>query len=366
MIPNPYLWKDYKLLVIIPVLLIIISLVFFVPRIPQGIDLKGGLLITVQTSSNVDAQVLKDKLSRFSASVDVRSFDNPAGRGVEIELANDQNLIDAETALAKLHIAYSNYVQAQLNRTAFNTSAGIAASYSAEVFKQATIVLQKTSSGQQLPKTEAEAVKAAEDEFGNAQQNQRDQLIEAVKEATPVQSYSFKEVGSSLSAFFLSKTREVVLYSFLLSAIVIFIVFRSFVPSFAVIFGAFADISITAGVMGLLQIELSLASIAALLMLIGFSLDTDVLLTMRILKRNEGTPYDRAFDAMKTAFMMNITTIAAFGVLAILAAMLQIQTYYAIGVIAVIGGTVDFIATWCANAVMVLWHTEREAAKKRF
>ena len=42
------------------------------------------------------------------------------------------------------------------------------------------------------------------------------------------------------------------------------------------------------------------------------SLDTDILLTMRTLKRKEGTPSERAFDSMKTGMTMSIAAIVSF------------------------------------------------------
>jgi len=95
-------------------------------------------------------------------------------------------------------------------------------------------------------------------------------------------------------------------------------------------------------------------------MLIGFSLDTDILLSIRVLKRTEGTPASRAFGAMKTGFMMNGAAITAFGVLAIIAWWLNVPTYFQIGAVVVMGAFADFATTWCANAVTILWYAERK------
>ena len=100
------------------------------------------------------------------------------------------------------------------------------------------------------------------------------------------------------------------------------------------------------------------ATVAALMMLIGFSVDTDMLLTIRALKRTEGEVKERVYDAMQTALVMNSCAIAAFTVLVIVATFLRIETYYQIGMVALIGGLVDFIAVWAGNAVLVLWYAE--------
>ena len=51
---------------------------------------------------------------------------------------------------------------------------------------------------------------------------------------------------------------------------VIFILFRTFIPSIAVIFAAFADIVMTLALVNYLGIKLSTAGIEAFLMLIGY------------------------------------------------------------------------------------------------
>ncbi|MFH1246896.1 MAG: hypothetical protein V1644_00810, partial [Candidatus Micrarchaeota archaeon] len=207
------------------------------------------------------------------------------------------------------------------------------------------------------------AVKKVVEVYSQAQDSYRANIIAAVKSKVSVTAFSFREVGPSLSKFFLQKSQEILLYSFILAALVVLIVFRSLVPSAAVIMGAVADIVITLGAMSLFNIPLSLASIAGLLMLIGFSLDTDVMLTMRVLKRKEGTARERAYGAFKTGSLMNLSTIGAFGVLALTGLYLQSSTYFQLGIVAAIGGAVDFAATWGANAVLVLMYAEKQEKK---
>jgi len=56
------------------------------------------------------------------------------------------------------------------------------------------------------------------------------------------------------------------------------------VPSSCVILAAVSDIISTIAVTNLLGLKMSTAGIAALLMLIGYSVDTDILLTTKVLK----------------------------------------------------------------------------------
>ncbi|OIO27893.1 hypothetical protein COX86_00710 [Candidatus Micrarchaeota archaeon CG_4_10_14_0_2_um_filter_60_11] len=367
-IPNPYAWKHFKYLIAVPIALILVSVFLWVPHIPQGIDLKGGLLLTVYTSQPVSAPVVKDALVGY-ADVEVRAFDNAFGSGFEVELPVNDELQQAEVALAQLHDLETNLTRAEISNSYYQNSDNVTAAERAEaqanvtgltaaVLDNARFVAEKC--GAPLAASEAHAAVAeVGTTFDQAKSDYRQNLISAVSGTVTVNSYSFKEIGASLSQVFFSKVRDVLLYSFILATIVVFFIFRSFVPSAAVVFGAIADISITAGLMGVFQIPLTLASIAALLMLIGFSLDTDALLTVRVLKRNEGIAKERAYDAMFTGATMNAAVMTSFGVLAIIAYYLQIPTYMQIGQVAFLGGAVDFIATWCFNAVIVLWAAER-------
>jgi preprotein translocase subunit SecF len=375
-VPKIYESRHYKKLFLIPVALIIASLflVFVSPGVKSGIDLRGGLLVTVHSDEAVNVPALKAALAARYPDADVAPFENPTGRGVEIQLPVDESLAAAEESLKRVHELDVNLTRVEVElawwqQNASNASALAAAEARAGAARAALLteagrVLAASRSTKAVPTDAHEAAKLADEEFSRAQQAYRDDLVAAISGVVRVKSLSFKEIGASLSKFFVSKTQEVVAWAFALSAIIIFFIFRSAAPSLAVIFGAFSDITITLGAMALFGIPLTLASIAALLMLIGFSLDTDVLLTVRIMKRKEDSPPQRAFQAMRIAVMMNLCTMASFGVLAVIGAWLQIPTYTQIGLVAFIGGgVVDFVATWFTNAPLVLWFVERKEKK---
>src|SRR3989338_708937 len=105
--------------------------------------------------------------------------------------------------------------------------------------------------------------------------------------------------AATLSQGFYKQLQMAILIAFVLMAMVIFIIFRSFVPSFAVILSAFADIMMTVTVVNLLGMQLSTAGIVGFLMLIGYSVDTDILLTSRVLKEKEGSINSRTWGAFK-------------------------------------------------------------------
>jgi preprotein translocase subunit SecF len=107
--------------------------------------------------------------------------------------------------------------------------------------------------------------------------------------------------------------------------------------------------------MALLNIPLSLTTIPALLLLVGYSVDTDIMLTSRLLKERTGTPGERATTSMKTGLTMTGTTLAALLAMIFISYFYQIEIIYYIAVILFFGLIGDVIATWLANAPILLW-----------
>ena len=101
------------------------------------------------------------------------------------------------------------------------------------------------------------------------------------------QNSSFESTDPSLGKSFYNQLLIAILVAFVFMAIVVFILFRTPVPSGAVVLSAFADIFMTLVTVNILGIKMSSAGIIALLMLIGYSVDTDILLTNRVLRRHE-------------------------------------------------------------------------------
>jgi preprotein translocase subunit SecF len=171
---------------------------------------------------------------------------------------------------------------------------------------------------------------------------------------------SFRSVGPLLSKQSLTQVYYAMGFAFLFMSITVFIIFRNFVPSMAVILAAFCDIIIAIGGMSIFGIPLSLASVGALLMLIGYSVDTDILLTTRVLKRREGTINERAKDAMTTGFTM---AAAAIGSMVALYLVVKFFMPYAqvldqIAAVLIIGLIADVLATWLMNLGVLRWYME--------
>lgn len=165
--------------------------------------------------------------------------------------------------------------------------------------------------------------------------------------------------GSTLSADFYRQLMIAMVFSFLMITLVVFFMFRTFIPSFAVIFAVFADIVMPLALINLLGIKLSAAGIAAFLMLIGYSVDTDILLTTRVLKKKEGSLNERIYGAFKTGMFMTVT-----GLLAVLPAFFLVtglpDSFRQIFLILALGLSADIINTWLTNASMLKWYADKK------
>ncbi|MEM4389775.1 MAG: hypothetical protein QXG98_03860 [Candidatus Micrarchaeia archaeon] len=378
-LPNIYA-GDYRRLVLAPIFLLLIA-AFFIPRIPQGIELRGGILITIQANGSVDAAALERALSQAGVrEVSVALFQNPLGTVVEVSVPQEPSLAEAERAVKEFYHKYDELTRAEYELTSWenalrqpNAPPNIQSSLESARAKAEAARTQFLAVGERIlsaseallgpiPRPPAPSSKEYKElvdaSFSRAKEAYRNRLLAAIGSSLTYSSLSFKDVSPTLSEFFLQKAVTVVLFSALLSAVVVFLVFRTFIPSLAVLTGAASDIVIALGAMGAFGIPLTLPSFAALLMLIGFSLDTDVLLTMRTLKRTEGTPRQRAYETMKTGATMSLAALVAFSVLLALALLTHIPTYYQIASVAIAGLLGDLVATWGLNAVIILWYLE--------
>lgn len=171
---------------------------------------------------------------------------------------------------------------------------------------------------------------------------------------------SKESFGASMGSSFFSQLMVAVIIALVFMGFIVFLYFKSFIPSSAVILAAISDIIVTIAVIDLMGMKVGTAGIAALLMLIGYSVDTDILLSTRVLKNKEGTVYNRIITAMKTGMTMTITTTAAVVVTLMVAepdVLKEIMTIILIGLI------VDIINTWLQNAGIIRWWMEKKESE---
>ncbi len=174
---------------------------------------------------------------------------------------------------------------------------------------------------------------------------------------------SYRSVGPLLSKQALNQIYWAIGFAFLFMSITVFIIFRDPIPSVAVILAAVSDIIIALGGMSVFGIPLSLASVGAILMLIGYSVDTDILLTTRLLKQRKGDINRRAFGAMKTGLTMSITAIASMTALYLVTLFIipEARVLSNIAAVLIIGLAGDILTTWLMNLGILRWYLEAKA-----
>ncbi len=170
------------------------------------------------------------------------------------------------------------------------------------------------------------------------------------------EDYSVQTIGPALGAAFFDQAIVALIFAFLFMAVVVFVIFKKPVLSLRVIISAFADIIETLVLSQIIGIKLSLATFAALLLLIGYSVDDDVLLTTRTI-RGSGEIVERMKRARKTAFTtIGATAVALISLFVITSSSIIIQ----IASILLIGLIFDLINTWMLNAPILRWYVEKE------
>ena len=168
---------------------------------------------------------------------------------------------------------------------------------------------------------------------------------------------SIEFTGSKFGESFYKQLLLAIIISFILMAFVVFFIFRTIAPSAAVVISAFADIVMTIAFVNLLGIKVSSAGIMAFLMLIGYSVDTDIMLTTRLLKRKEKINH-KLLNAFKTGITMTLTSIVAISVALIITNSFS-EILKQIFTILLIGLSFDLLNTWITNASILKWYLER-------
>ncbi len=283
----------YKLLMIIPLLLLILSLVQIGAKyattgdfVNKGISLKGGSTVTIPKDLSISPAELEESLQQQFPAADL-SVRTLSSAGKTTGLAIDSGLQD-----------------------------------STEI----------------------------------------DVLVDALSEQFALQKadYSVEVVGSSLGNNFFKQMLIALVFSFLLMGIMVIIYFRVFITSLMVILAAFCDIVITLAIFNLTGMKLHPAGIAAFLMLIGYSVDGEVVISSRLIKRNDGTELQRIYGALRTGWTMTQTTLVAVIVALIF---VQSEIVKQIMLILLIGLLVDTVVTWIQNVGILRWHLEKKHSK---
>jgi len=170
------------------------------------------------------------------------------------------------------------------------------------------------------------------------------------------------QIGESFGKTLQSQAVIALVLSFIGMSIVVFLSFRTFVPSAAVVLSAFADMAMTAAAMNVIGIPLTLGTTAALLMLIGYSVDSDILLTNRVLRR-QGKLNDKLQGAFRTGIIMTSTTFAAATAMFLVSWFGQVLIIREISAVLLLGLVADVLNTWLTNAGILKWYVQKGGGK---
>ena len=188
-----------------------------------------------------------------------------------------------------------------------------------------------------------------------------DEIIKAIEERLQIElndnNLSVEETGSTLGEGFYRQMLKAILFAFLFMAIVVFITFRNVIPSLAVMMSGVFDLAATIAVLDLIGLKISTAGVAALLLILGYSIDTDIVLTTRTLKRKEGEVNARIINAFKTGLTMAATTFIALLIGYVVTNSYVVKEMF---LIIMIGLVFDIIITWIFNAGILKWYLEKK------
>ena len=336
-----FYYGNYKRLLLIPFLLLLGSLIFlgiFVSStgeiIHKDVSLKGGVTLTVPLEGDVDVDKLQGFLDTKYPSNDVsirvlRNLGKPIGVVVDADITPERDQIDSLIGFVGEDLGV-DMSQIEYGEETVGSSLG------ANFFKEAI----------------------------------RSIFIAFLFMGLVVFLYFGYNIWHKVLAVVLTIIAMILIFSinnfigdiaaYAITIILLILYARTSIPSIAVILAAFSDIVVTLAIVDLLGIKIGTAGIAAFLMLIGYSVDTDVLLTVRVMKRKEGTVQERVLSSIKTGMTMTIT-----GILAVLVALFITQSAIIrqIMIILLIGLFVDLINTWIQNVGLLRWYIDRKQKK---
>jgi len=333
----------YLRFLIAPAIVFALSLIFiFGFGIKQGIDLSGGTLLTIHTTQTVNTDEIKSYLQTNFGLEDVTvSFAKGVqSNRLDIQYLQEPNLVSLQTEIQNIKTLESQGSAIEQTKTLLTKHSVNYAELNLKEYKDWISQL---------------------DALYNTEKNNRVNGILSdlgIKYGFDTTNVAIKEISPTLSATFYSKIILVSIIAIILIVLTIFLAYREFVPSIAIIACGLLDVLGGLAGMAIMGVPLSLVSIPALLMLLGYSIDTDVMLTTKLLKRSEGSSVERAGDSMRTGVYMTTTAIGAVLIMLIFASLYNIVVFFDIAIILLFGLVVDLVATWMMNGPILLWYVE--------
>lgn len=346
--------KNFKKMMIIPLIfaVILLILIFVYPGIEPGVDLTGGNILIIRSTQPISESLLISTLNEnFSLKeLKVSTISSLTGYGAWIQYTKDPYLVEVESVIESAVTA----LDSDNEQDAIKFS------------NEALLLLKKDKKEFTNSKT---AVTSAQQALADYKEyfskSLQDTLVQKLNLGSDVE-FQKREISPTLGEASFGSSIWITIIGVILITLIVFIAFRQIVPSAAIIQAMIFDVLAGLAGMALLNIPLSLTTLPAILMLIGYSIDTDIMLTSRILNGKDGTPSQRATASLKTGLTMTATTLSALLVMIIFSYFYQVDVIYQISTILFFGLIGDLIATWLMNAPVLLWWIEKkEGANKK-
>ncbi|MFA5797659.1 MAG: hypothetical protein WC916_06540 [Candidatus Woesearchaeota archaeon] len=328
--------KHYKPLMLISMLLLIFSIgvigytyVKTGDIVDKGVTLKGGITLTVQLSEKVNPDDIQTYFrEQFpKADISVRAFGRTEGfGGIIVESSG----VEETQLISTLKTRFPNLKDTDYSTQIDGPSLG--ASFFSQTLKAVFIAFLFMS------------------------------LVVFLYFGEGLKWKWIMTIVSLVIGFVMFYAHSIITYSIAIILLIIMMVqyYRISVPSFAIILCAFSDVLFSLAIFNLSGMKLNIGGVAAFLMLVGYSIDTDILMSVRVLKRREGTVFDRIMGSMKTGMMMSISALIAVLSAYFLSSsdiIREIMFILAVGLFA------DIIFTWIQNAGILRMHLDKKGWK---
>ncbi len=175
---------------------------------------------------------------------------------------------------------------------------------------------------------------------------------EKVKELYP--NIPYRAFQPAAAKEFFSSLIKAFLFSFLAVGISLFFFFRNpVIPALAVLALA-SNVIETLTILNMLNFRFSLSALAALFMFLGYSVDTNILLSEKLLM---GRPY---LEAFKTGISTTGTTLTALAVILLFS---NNYTIREMAMVLFVGLLMDIINTWVQNGSLLILYLQRKKKK---
>jgi len=186
-------------------------------------------------------------------------------------------------------------------------------------------------------------------------------IEEFIGESLEEENISFGSQSSVIGDNFIKEAGWLFSIGFILMILVSYIYFKDIVPALTIAVSTLSDVIGVLSVFNLLGVKIGVVTIGALLMIMGYSTDSDILLATNIIKKKEGELKDRMFSALKTQLTMNIIALITFLIMYLLSSVDAIKQ---ISLVLIIGMVFDLINTWLQNASIQRIYVDYKERKK--